>query len=107
MTTDKARLTVYLTDRRLLDELTEALRRTAPLELRGAITRSTVTEAALTVGWADVQARGRESDVFKALVTLPRCALCGNDAAKVAHPAGDIWYCQTCGTSDYISEVEL
>ena len=35
MTTDKARLTVYLTDRRPLDELTEALRRLAPLEARG------------------------------------------------------------------------
>ena len=71
MTTDKARLTVYLTDRQPLDELTEALRRLAPLELRGAITRSTVTEAALAVAWQDWQARGKDSDLAKRMVTSP------------------------------------
>ena len=71
MTTDKARLTVYLTDRRPLDELTEALRRLAPLEARGAITRSTVTEAALSLAWQDWQARGKDSELAKSMVTLP------------------------------------
>ena len=51
-------------------------------------------------------ARGVESDVYRTLVTSPRCQLCGSDAAMVAHPGGDIWYCPTCGDGDYISEVE-
>lgn len=71
MTTAKARLTLYMTDRRPLDELTEALRRLAPLEARGAITRSTVTEAAIAQAWADVQAHGAAAAIAQALVTLP------------------------------------
>lgn len=42
MTTDKTRVTIYLADRRPLDDLTEQLRRLAPLEDRGAISRSTI-----------------------------------------------------------------
>ena len=107
MTTDKKRITVWLRSSSEVDALFDELRRLAPIEARGGISRSTAIEAAVSVALRDVQARGRDADVFRTLVTLPRCALCGNDAAKVAHPAGDIWYCQTCGTSDYISEVQL
>ena len=74
MTTDKARLTLYVSDRRPLDELTEALRRAAPLEQRGFITRSTVAEAALSLAWQDWQARGADSELAKRLVTLPTMA---------------------------------
>lgn len=106
MTTSKQRLTVYLTSAAELDDLREALRLLAPIEYRGRISGSTCIEAAVAIALADVQARGRDSDVFKTLVTLPRCQLCGSDAAMVAHPGGDIWYCQTCGTSDYVAVPE-
>lgn len=71
MTTNKARLTVYLTSAAELDDLREALRILAPLELRGRISGSTCVEAAVSVALRDVREHGRESDVFKALVTLP------------------------------------
>ena len=71
MTTSKARLTVYLRNPSELDDLREALRRLAPLELRGGISRSTAIEAAVSLALRDVQARGRDADVFKALVTSP------------------------------------
>ena len=71
MTTSKARLTVYLTSAAELDDLREQLRILAPMGRRGFISRSTAIEAAVTVALRDVQARGRDSDVFKALVTLP------------------------------------
>ena len=71
MTTSRARLTVYLTSAAELDDLREALRILAPMGRRGFISRSTAIEAAVTVALRDVQARGRDSDVFKALVTLP------------------------------------
>ena len=71
MTTTKQRLTVYLTSAAELDDLREALRILAPLELRGFISRSTAIEAAIGLALRDVQARGRDSDVFKVLVTLP------------------------------------
>ena len=71
MTTKKARLTVYLTSAAELDDLREALRILAPIEARGRITGSTCIEAAVSVALRDVQARGVESDVYRALVTLP------------------------------------
>lgn len=71
MTTNKARLTVYLTSAAELDDLREALRILAPIEARGRITGSTAIEAAVSVALADVTARGVESDVFKRLVTSP------------------------------------
>ena len=72
MTTDrKTRITVWLYDRRPLDDLTEQLRRLAPLEDRGKISRSTVIEAAIAVALADVQANGRQSAVHERLVTSP------------------------------------
>ena len=71
MTTSKARLTIYLASHAELDALFDELRRLAPLEARGAISRSTAIEAAVSLALADLQARGRESDVYKTLVTLP------------------------------------
>ena len=71
MTTTKQRLTVYLRNGSELDALFDELRRLAPLEARGAISRSTAIEAAVSLALADLQARGRESDVYKRLVTSP------------------------------------
>ena len=71
MTTDKRRVTCYLRDPRPLDNLFDELRRLAPLEARGAISRSTAIEAAVRLALADLQANGRAATVFKALVTLP------------------------------------
>ena len=71
MTTSKARLTIYLRNPSELDDLRESLRRLASLELRGQISGSTAVEAAVSVALADVQARGRESDVFRTVVTSP------------------------------------
>ena len=106
MTTKKARLTVYLSNPSELEDLREQLRILAPIEARGGISRSTAIEAAVSVALRDVQARGVDSDVYRAMVTLPRCQLCGSEAAMVAHPGGDIWYCPTCGTSDYVAVPE-
>ena len=72
MTTSKARLTVYLTSAAELDDLREALRILAPIESRGFISRSTAIEAAIGLALRDVQARGRDSDVYRAMVTLPQ-----------------------------------
>jgi hypothetical protein len=72
MTTDrKTRITVWLYDRRPLDDLTEQLRRLAPLEDRGRISRSTVIEAAIAVALADLLAHGRDAVVYSTLVTSP------------------------------------
>ena len=71
MTTKKARLTVYLSNPSELDDLREQLRILAPMELRGRISGSTCVEAAVNVALADLQARGRDSDVYRAMVTLP------------------------------------
>ena len=106
MTTSKQRITIYLAQPSQLEDLREALRILAPLTDRGRISGSTCIEAAVTLALRDVQARGVESDVYRAMVTLPRCQLCGSDAAMVAHPGGDIWYCPTCGDGDYVAVPE-
>ena len=62
---------MYLSSAAELDDLREALRILAPLTDRGFISRSTAIEAAIGLALRDVQARGRESDVYRALVTLP------------------------------------
>ena len=49
----------------------DRVRELAPIEKRGRCTRSTIVEAAIGLALRDVQARGRDSDVFKTLVTLP------------------------------------
>ena len=71
MTTSKQRLTVYLSSAAELDDLREALRILAPIADRGFISRSTAIEAAVSVALRDVQARGVESDVYRAMVTSP------------------------------------
>ena len=71
MTTDKTRVTIYLTDRRPLDDLTEQLRRLAPIEDRGAISRSTVIETAVRLALEDLRAKGRDAAVYRNMVTSP------------------------------------
>ena len=71
MTTSKARLTIYLSNPAQLEDLREALRVLAPLTDRGRISGSTAIEAAVSVALRDIEARGRDADVFKALVTSP------------------------------------
>lgn len=40
---------------------------------------------------------------WSAKATEPYCQLCGSTAAVVAdHPAGPLYYCQRCGTGEYI-----
>lgn len=71
MTTDKQRVTIYLADRRPLDDLTEQLRRLAPLEDRGMISRSTVIETAVRLALEDLRAKGRDAAIYERLVTSP------------------------------------
>ena len=71
MTTSKQRLTVYLAQPSELEDLREALRILAPIEARGRISGSTCIEAAVSVALADVREHGRDSDVYRAMVTLP------------------------------------
>ena len=71
MTTSKARLTIYLSNPAQLEDLREALRILAPIADRGFISRSTAIEAAVSVALRDIEARGRDSDVYRAMVTLP------------------------------------
>ena len=71
MTTDKQRLTLYVTSDRALEALYSELRRLAPIAQRGQISRSTVAEAALALAWSDVQAHGADSLIYRAMVTLP------------------------------------
>lgn len=71
MTTDKHRITVYLADRRPLDDLYDQVRRLAPIEARGQISRSTVVEAAVAVALDGLRGNGREAAIYSLLVTLP------------------------------------
>ena len=71
MTTDKKRLTLYMASDQALEALYQDLRTLAPLAQRGAISRSTITEAALALAWQDLQANGPAAAIFRALVTLP------------------------------------
>lgn len=72
MTTNKQRLTIYLSSTRELDDLVEAARRALPLEARGRVTRSTCVEAAVSLALAELRANGKQSALLAALVTLPR-----------------------------------
>ena len=73
MTTDKHKFSCYLHPAGVtaLEELYEALRLAAPLEVRGSVTRSTITEAAIGLALLDWQARGADSAIAKTMVTLP------------------------------------
>jgi hypothetical protein len=72
VTTDKQRLTIYMRETRPLDDLVELARRSVPLEARGAITRSTAVEAAVTLALAELRRNGAQSALLETLVTLPR-----------------------------------
>ena len=72
MTTDKRRMTCYLRDPQPLDDLFDELRRLAPLEARGAISRSTAIETAVRLALADLLANGRAAAIFSELVTSPQ-----------------------------------
>ena len=69
MTTDKTRVTIYLANYWELDELHDTLRRLAPLDERGKISRSTAVEAALQLALADLRTHGRQSAIYEKLVT--------------------------------------
>ena len=71
MTTDKHRVTIYLYDRQPLDDLTEQLRRLAPIEDRGKISRSTAIETAVRLALEDLRAKGRDAAIYSHLVTSP------------------------------------
>ena len=71
MTTNKQRLTIYLSSTRQLDDLVEAARRALPLEARGRVTRSTCVEAAVSLALAELRANGKQSELLERLVTLP------------------------------------
>lgn len=71
MTTTKQRYTIWTAQPSELETLFDLVRGLAPIDARGRCTRSTIVEAALSVALRDVQARGRDADVFKVLVTLP------------------------------------
>lgn len=71
MTTTKARLTLYLGDPQALEDLYRRLRTLAPLEARGKVSRSTIVEACISLALKDVETNGRESAVFRAVVTSP------------------------------------
>ena len=81
MTTDKHKFSCYLYPAgvKALDDLRDALRQAAPLELRGSITRSTIAETAIGLALLDWEARGRESDVFKTMVAPPTESEAKND----------------------------
>ena len=71
MTTNKKRITVWLRSSSEVDALFDELRRLAPIEARGGISRSTAIEAAVALALRDIEARGRDSDVYERLVTSP------------------------------------
>lgn len=79
MTTDKKRVTIWLRSTAELETLYDALRLLAPIGSRGAITRSTITEAAVGLALADLHEHGAQSAIFQALVNTGNVTL-GNEA---------------------------
>ena len=71
MTTDKKRVTIWLRSTAELETLYDALRTAAPLAMRGAISRSTIAEAAISLALQDWQVNGIDSAIAKTTVTLP------------------------------------
>ena len=71
MTTDKKRITVWLSSTAELETLYDALRLLAPIGSRGAITRSTITESAIALALADLHEHGAQSTIFRSMVTSP------------------------------------
>ena len=73
MTTDKHKFSCYLSDAgaRNLEALYDAIRSAAPLPMRGAISRSTLTERAIGLALEDWKANGLDSAIAKTTVALP------------------------------------
>ena len=68
MTTSKQRITIYLAQPSELEDLREALRVLAPIEVRGRISGSTAIEAAIGLALRDVHENGAQSAIFQAMV---------------------------------------
>ena len=73
MTTGKHKFSCYLSaaGERDLEALYTALRTAAPLELRGAISRSTLAERAIGLALEDWKANGLDSAIAQTVVALP------------------------------------
>ena len=73
MTTDKHKFSCYLSaaGERDLEALYTALRTAAPLAMRGAISRSTLTERAIGLALEDWRKNGLDSAIAKTTVALP------------------------------------
>ena len=71
MTTTKARLTIYLGRPQALEDLFQQVRNLAPLEARGAVSRSTIIEGCIRLALADLTVNGRQSAIFRTVVTSP------------------------------------
>ena len=70
-TSRKQRYTIWTGKPAELETLYDLVRELAPIAKRGRCTRSTITEAAIGLALRDVEARGVDSDVYRAMVTLP------------------------------------
>ena len=70
-TSRKQRYTIWTAQPAELEALYDLVRELAPIENRGRISGSTCIEAAIGLALRDVEARGVDSDVYRALVTLP------------------------------------
>ena len=73
-TSRKQRYTIWTAQPSELETLYDLVRELAPIEKRGRCTRSTIVEAAIGLALRDIEARGRESDLYRAVVTLPAVA---------------------------------
>lgn len=71
MATSKQRISIYLSTDRQLEALFNTLRELAPLAERGKLSRSTAIEAAVNLALADLKANGRDSAIYKSMVTPP------------------------------------
>ena len=71
MSTTKKRISLYFATDQTLEALFDTLRNLAPLAERGKVSRSTAAEAAIILALADLEAHGRESAIYKTMVTLP------------------------------------
>ena len=71
MSTTKKRISLYFTTDQQLEALFDTLRELAPLAERGHISRSTAAEAAIILALADLKANGRDSAIYKSMVTPP------------------------------------
>ena len=71
-TSRKQRYTIWTGKPAEMEALYDLVRELAPIEKRGRCTRSTIVEAAIGLALRDVQARGVDSDVYRAMVTLPQ-----------------------------------